>query len=357
MFVITNREIDTDGGAVTLSTRFQPGAAQLRMVEVGRKNGGGYTVSGSADGIEDAEGVSRLSDVFAGPRPVLVYLHGNNNTPQDCFERCLRLQESYDVEVVGFSWPSEGRLASGTDLPGLPAGPDEGGDTAEASFARSGTAPAGEGWVERKKRRYRQAKANALDSVDALARSLRWLAAARLFSGQQPMTVAAHSLGSHLLQHALPVDGFSASLAAAQHVVLLAPCCRAAGHEAWLSQLHPRGRVFVTFHQSDSVLFAARIADRDGDKLGANPGSFLVSPSVRYVDFTGGMGGFLAHTYFVAAGGKKLAKVNRKLFARLFNGQADFSPGQGEGPRTVYPLGCSQDGSACHMGLPPFSEP
>jgi 3-oxoacyl-[acyl-carrier protein] reductase len=49
MFVITNREIDTDGGAVTLSTRFQPGAAQLRMVEVGRKNGGGYTVSGSAE--------------------------------------------------------------------------------------------------------------------------------------------------------------------------------------------------------------------------------------------------------------------------------------------------------------------
>ena len=40
----------------------------------------------------------------------LVYLHGYNDTPVACFERCDRLQSLYGLEVVRFSWSSRKHL-------------------------------------------------------------------------------------------------------------------------------------------------------------------------------------------------------------------------------------------------------
>lgn len=351
MLVFTNRIVqDAVLDASAYTGAFTPLATTLAFADVTRA-GGGWTLGGTERDAGDDTVVATLVDRFRGNRPVLVYLHGNNNTPSDCFERCTRLAEIYGVEVVGFSWPSEGLLSSGDDLPGLD---HTDGDLAEGETNLRGIdeRSRNEGAIARKKRRYRQAKVNAQDSVEALARLLRLLATARLYANGARMSLAAHSLGAHLLQYTLELNGAAESLGAASNIALLAACVRAAGHRDWVARLRPAQQLFIAFNRGDSVLYAARIVDGNQIKLGSDPGAErLVAPNVRYIDFTGASAGNLGgHGYFVAADADKLPKRTRKLFGRIFSSERDLR--DGEAARKVYPAGCDADGLTCYMAQP-----
>jgi esterase/lipase superfamily enzyme len=308
-----------------------------------------WAVSQSDDDVDDADSLRALLPLFQGGRPVLVYLHGNNNPPAACFERCARLRDIYDVEVVGFSWASEGHLPDGSELPLLPAGGDDDEFGLQGTSAANRTEPA----IQRKIRRYHQAKINAQDSVDALARFFRMLGTARLYANVQPFTLAAHSLGAHFLQYALDVSGAGESVATAHNVALLAPCTRASGHRDWLAKLRPKGQTFVTYNKSDSVLFGAYVADGGQFKLGTDPTSErLQSASVRYISFTNAKVGLGGHGYFVL---DPMPKKSLKLFKRIFRSQRDLEPD--EYPRQVYPVGCDADGLTCYMAAPDNPDP
>jgi hypothetical protein len=214
-----------------------------------------------------------------------------------------------------------------------------------------------EGWAERKIRRYRQAKVNAQDSGDALARFLRLLATARLYVNRQPMSIAAHSLGCHFMQYAIETETAAESLGAAHNIALLAACCRADGHAAWVGKLNPKGQLFVAYNKGDNVLFGAFIADGSQTKLGTEPGARIVSPKVRYVSFTNAPVGFGGHAYFVRDAGDNVPKAAKKVFQRIFGSERDIHEDQGEYPRKVYPVGCDADGSTCYMAAPDNTEP
>lgn len=351
MLIFTNRTTDVAGdGTATFGAQFQPGASTLGVVTVGR-SATDFALTEGVSNVEDDAALQRLVPLFSGSRPVLAYLHGFNNTPNSCFERCGRLEEIYDLEMIGFSWPAEGFLSSGADLPNMPAsaGADDVGD--EYSLGKVNPSNRKEGWAERKLRRYRQAKVNAQDSTDALARFLRLLATARLYANGQRMTIAAHSLGCHFLQYSIETEAASESLSAAQNIVLLAACCRADGHPNWIGKLTPKGQVFVTYNKGDSVLFGASIADAQQIKLGTEPGERLRNaPKVRYVSFSNAQVGFGGHNYFVREPGKKVPKSVKRVFSRVFASEADIR--LDEYPRQAYPVGCDEDGSTCYMAGP-----
>ncbi len=351
MLMFTNRITQPGTDAQAFTRRFKPGSDALSMAEVSRQ-GGGFALGALEAATSDDAALQRLVTLFGGPQPVLLYLHGNSNPPAACFERCARLEEIYGVAVVGFSWPSEGLLSSGADLPDLDPGPDDADDGGDSSLQGVTAANRSEGWANRKIRRYRQAKVNAQDSTDALSRLLRLLATARLYSNAQRLNVAAHSLGCHLLQYTIELENAAASLAAAHNVSLLAACCRAQGHESWLRQIQPRGQVFVTYNAADLVLFGAAIADGNQIKLGTEPGSRLADPRVRYVSFTNANAGLGGHGYFVRDAGDKMPKIPRKLFSRVFAGERDIHTDRGEYPRKVYPAGCDASGVTCYMDQP-----
>ncbi len=350
MLIFSNRTIQAATDPSALTRKFQPGSDAIGAVLVAR-SGAGFQVSAVRPVLGDDDAMQLLVPLFKGTRPVLVYLHGNNNAPSACFERCLRLSEIYGLEVVGFSWPSEGFLSSGEDLPNMPP-LAEGQEDAADSLADITAGNRKEGWAERKIRRYRQAKVNAQDSGDALARFLRLLAAARLYANHQRMSIAAHSLGCHFLQYTIESEGAAESLAAAHNIALLAACCRASGHAAWVGNLTPKGQVFVTYNKGDLVLFGAYIADGSQTKLGAEPGQRTVSPKLRYVSFTNAQVGFGGHGYFVSELGDKLPKAPKRVFQRIFGSERDIQEDQGEYPRKVYPVGCDVDGSTCYMAKP-----
>lgn len=346
MLIFTNRTLRNGTDASVFTPSFAPGSTQLGLASVQRAAGAsaGWTVSDPQAAISDAQGVEALLPLFRGRRSLLVYLHGNNNTPEACFERCALLESFYDLEVVGYSWTSEGLLSDGTDLPGVQ--PDGTGDETDLRSVRAGNRT--EGGIQRRIRRYRQAKTNAQDSVDALARFLRLLAIARLQADARPFSVAAHSLGAHFLQYTLEVPSAGESLATAHNIVLLAACVRAAGHRDWLAKVRPKGQVFVAYNKADSVLFGAYIADGGQVKLGADPGpELLQSPAVRYVSFSHAEVGFGGHGYFVMDG---MPGKTHRLFERVFGSSRDIE--LDEYPRQVYPVGCDADGLTCYMAAP-----
>ena len=118
MLIFTNRETQAATDPSAFTRKFQPGSEALSSAQVLR-NGSGFDLGELRPDLKDDDAMQLLVPVFQGPKPVLVYLHGNNNAPAACFERCARLAEIYGVEVIGFSWPSEGYLSSGSELPKL----------------------------------------------------------------------------------------------------------------------------------------------------------------------------------------------------------------------------------------------
>ncbi|MEO6408371.1 MAG: hypothetical protein ABIO45_06405 [Burkholderiaceae bacterium] len=343
MLVFTNRATIPAADETAFATTFEPGGTRLALAGAARVSGR-WQLAGLNGDVGDDDAMQTLVPLFRGRRAVLVYLHGNNNSPAQCFERCHALAALYDLEVIGFSWASEGFLSDGGELPGLAAGAS--GDELDLKGVKAAnrTDPG----FQRRIRRYHQARINAQDSVDALARFLRMLGAARLYANTQPFTVAAHSLGAHFLQYALEVPGAGESLGTAHNVALLAACARAAGHRDWLGKIQPKGQVFVTFNKGDSVLLGAFIADGQQTKLGTDPGAELLkSSSVRYVSFTNAKVGFGGHGYFV---NENMPKKMLKVFARIFGSSLDIAAD--EYPRQVYPVGCDANELTCYMAAP-----
>ena len=343
MLVFTNRVTRSATDETAFTTTFEPGGTRLALADAARASGS-WQLSGLNGDLGDDDAVQALVPLFRGRRAVLVYLHGNNNSPARSFERCHALAALYDLEVVGFSWASEGFLSDGGEVPGLAAGAP--GDELDLKGVKASnrTDPG----IQRRIRRYHQARINAQDSVDALARFMRLLGAARLYANSQPFTLAAHSLGAHFLQYALEVPGAGESLGTAYNVALLAACTRAAGHRDWLAKIQPKGQVFVTFNKGDSVLLGAFIADGQQTKLGTDPGTELLqSSSARYVSFTNAKVGFGGHGYFV---NDNMPKKMLKVFARILGSSRDIVAD--EYPRQVYPVGCDANELTCYMAAP-----
>jgi esterase/lipase superfamily enzyme len=295
--------------------------------------------------VTERDALDLLLPLFDGARPVLLYVHGNSTTPASCFARCAALEAEYGIEVIAFSWPSEGFQCDGSPLPKLIAG-DAPVEELELAGLKPGNRTDATG--QQLARRYRQSKMNAQDSVDAFANVLRMVSTARLISNAQSFTVAAHSLGAHLLQYALEISGASEAIGTAHNVVLLAPCVRADGHQGWVHQLRPKGRTYITFNRADSVLAGAMLADgRKQAKLGADPGTNLLQGAgVRYVSFSNAQTGIGGHRYFVDG----LTAESRRLFGRLFRSENELQLGEPE--RKIYPVGCDANGAVCYMALP-----
>lgn len=344
MLIVTNRALDGTGAGAMFSKAFTPGAIDLNLAEAKPGTGDKWKLDKTLAAGDDAAIVDRLLPVFQGDRPVLVYVHGNNNTPAKCFARCAVLEAMYGVQVVGFSWASEGSMPNGQDLPGQGSG--DAGD--EDDLGEVTASNRSDGPIRRKINRYIQAKTNAQLSVDALARFLRLVSVARMQAHAQPFSLVAHSLGGHFLQYTLELQSAREALGTAFNVTLAAPCVRAAGHADWLTKLRPRGKVFVTYNAGDSVLLAATLVDSGATKLGLEPGPDLVRNGlVRYICFTNSKTGGGGHGYFVHDG---LSKKTKAVLGRIFSSEVDIR--SDEFPRKVYPNSCDADGAVCYVGLP-----
>jgi|GEM_PF-1920881 len=350
MLIFTNRKLNpASSNASAFSNVFTPFYDTLNCAEV-QPAGNGWKVSQHGVDLSNDVALKKIEAVLAGNKPVLLYLHGNNTPPASCFLRAGQLEAQYGVAVIAYSWTSEGLLPNGQDQAGMDTARPATDEDEDALAKVESRDKLKEGWIARKARRYNQAKVNAQYSKDSLARLLRLVAAARLGKLQQKVSFAAHSLGCHFLHYTINEQDAEASLSAMHNVILMAGCTGAAKHAAWVGQIHPLLKVYITCARPDAVLAAATVVDGDL-KLGTAWGDERLSgPKYRYIDFENAKKmKSNAHRYFVADPGKTPSKPATALFTRIFTSEADFDPAT-EAPKVVYPVGCLADGSVCYMG-------
>ena len=355
MLIFTNRFFDTSkSNEEALLKSFEPFTDVLRSCMAAETSQGQWQVNNFSDNISDNDAIRQIATVLDDEKPVLIFLHGNNTAPAGCFTRCKELEEQYKVSVIGYSWESQGFLPDGRKSAEIEnEKTQKKGENWEEELAGIQTKESMDaGWIQKKAHRYGQAKLNAQQSRNSLARFLRLIAAARLATKNKKLSFAAFSLGCNFLKEAIKEQDAEASLGVMHNVILLSACTSALGHAKWAEQIHPLQRTYITFNKADSVLLGASIVDKD-IKLGANPGVDRASGTkFRYIDFAGAknmkIGG---HRYFVADPKKKLSKQATLLFTRIFRSEEDFiNRGDVADSKEVYPVGCAVDGSVCYMG-------
>jgi esterase/lipase superfamily enzyme len=357
MLIITNRKVESDQtGGEAFSSKFSKNDTKLTIADAFNASADLEAPIWKTHNIEknatDAEVTKRVTvyakNAASQGRAILLYIHGNNNDYAKTLTRCHFLSQTYEgIEVIGFSWPSEGFPPDEKGHLGSlerEIGDDDGLST-ESKY-RS--------WFSDKKTYYLQAKKNAAASAQALDRCLSLIADVKSAHQNLTFVLGAHSLGNELLFKTIQLKASNSSLSSFTNVLLLAPAVSARDHASMLDQLNPEKRVFVTYNRNDWILAASCVVDGDA-KLGVDPkyaSALSTNKKVRYVDFEGAASG-AGHRYFLEGESfdmkrKKRFKLAKRFFDRTFAGQDDIQKDEGE--KAVYLLGCKPNGKVCYMG-------
>ena len=100
MLVFTNRDLSPGAGASAFQRSFAPGANRVGVAGVARDAAGKWQLSAVDDDVTERDALDLLLPLFGNGKPLLVFLHGNSNTPQTCFQRCVQLESEYNVKTV-----------------------------------------------------------------------------------------------------------------------------------------------------------------------------------------------------------------------------------------------------------------
>lgn len=228
-----------------------------------------------------AEASSVFEAAFAGPRPVLIYVHGRAKDigePRKSMEAGIYDElEGYGVTVLGFTWDAD----------------DKGFDETRALAS--------------------------VPDLRSFFESLRSFFQRPENSGLQKPSLLAHSMGNILLAELAKDDMLLSSELGGlfQNIVLNAAAVKSKRHDAWLKRIQPIGSVFVMLNEHDIVLrFAGALFKPDMlGKEPRRPGA--ASATVNYLDL-GALG--LNHRYFVPSAQRVQVHL-KSFFETALSGQ------------------------------------
>ena len=214
-------------------------------------------------------------------RQCLLYVHGFNTSFKELLERARDLEDTYDVELVCFTWPSN---------PG--------------------------GFISSE---YRQARIAAEVSAPAFGRAIDKLIEYQLkYESErcaESVTLLIHSLGNYMFRRLVesPIYDQRRLL---RNIIIAASDVDSADHANWLALVNYCKRLYVTINEQDSVL---RISEKVNPPRLGNTLDELVAQRVKYVDFSSAAEVGNSHTYFV---GDALTNPEvRRFFHRAIRGQ------------------------------------
>ncbi|HTE16200.1 MAG TPA: alpha/beta hydrolase, partial [Burkholderiales bacterium] len=230
------------------------------------------------------------------PRPIVFFVHGFNNTLEDVVARCDAISKTFDVEVVAFSWP-----ANGGGVRGVASYLDDKRDALASvvAFDRA---------LQKARDLLQDLRASAIEAIAVKSNEkfpkngerFRELLA-REAEKHCPIrtTLMLHSMGNYLLERTLKSTALRGHCPLFDNIALCAADVNHEDHAAWLDQLQPRSRLYVTINEDDVALRASRL--KGGDEQLARLGhwtSNLNSSQAIYVDFTNAKRVGTSHAYF-----------------------------------------------------------
>ena len=207
--------------------------------------------------VEPTEQIFDIVDADA--KPCVIFIHGFNQSLEKNLKKCREI-ESYGVNVIAFSWPSN-------------PGPN---------------------FILRKIKEYKKAQKNARRSAFALERFFDKLESFTEEKEKQGQikTLVIHSLGNYLTQAFVQNPGFDQQTKIFKNIILHQADAHTQDHEMWTESLAVQSRVTVTINETDPVLDASDIINPD--RLGNTARAFK-SQKVKYYDFTDAKNTYLKH--------------------------------------------------------------
>lgn len=243
--------------------------------------------------MTDADFLVRL---FSEPgQDWLLLIHGDSKAPVDAAVRGLEIQNTHDVKVITFSWPSKMDTRDGLK-----------------NFRNSNR------MVEEGMPWFRE-----------LLLTIQKYKHSHLWPEGNHLSLLMHSLGNYYLELAVKEDileGIDSNLF--DNIVINAAAIDQEGHAEWLEQLNISKRIYITLNKGDFNLRGARLFTSAGIQLGA-----IVEPplakNATYIHFTDAVGfklpTWLSHTYFVGDIPSQSANI-RSFYRTIFHGEeADLS--------------------------------
>lgn len=182
-------------------------------------------------------------------KPCCIFIHGFNQSLTKNLKKCKEI-ESYGVNVIAFSWPSN---------------------------------PGPQKWWWKLKE-YKAARQNARRSIIALERFFDKFNDHIENNGELKniKSLVVHSLGNYLLQSFVSGIGYDKHLSFLKNIMLHQADVNSLGHEKWVDILATDSRVLVTINESDDVLDFSDIINPD--RLGNTLGN-LNSTKLQYFNF------------------------------------------------------------------------
>jgi esterase/lipase superfamily enzyme len=297
MYVITNRNLQPNESPVKrFGENFNVlGPNELRLVEANKINGSWQvdvlpdriTYEGQEMWASEAAFLQGQKRMCATSTHCLFFIHGFNTDFEGGLEIGHRIKELYKIEVVVFSWPSNGGGLSGV-----------------AS--------------------YKADQRDAALSVNALDRCFEKLAAyfqkhAATACGQK-FSLAMHSMGNYLFKRLLQSSIYQGETLLFDNIILLSADVNNKDHAEWVDRVKHRNHLFITINEDDFALAAARA--KDGEQQQARLGHWLKSLNSRnafYINFTDAQFIEAAHNYFSDNDPLKNPRV-KQFFQTAFNG-------------------------------------
>lgn len=339
MFIVTNREVDESKTSVQGAFKSRPNALgpnELRLAEAVRARGK-WRVHVLPDEITDAMaaevGLARETDPATGKlkpiyassyvarriqarvnpgvadgdgkgkgkgRNLVFFVHGFNNDVESVLDRAERIEQTYGVEVLPFTWPANGGGAHGV--------------ASYKSDKRDALASTGalDRCLGRLEEVLHAIHEDHVKRVEALANQRfgvgdnidaeQW---DRFFSEHAnqwcPFTInmMLHSMGNYLFKHLLKSSVYRGNRLLFDNVLMVAADANNDCHAEWVDCIQCRGRIYITINELDSALNASRmkLGEQQKARLGQYPHK-LESRQAVYVDFTGHAFVGNSHAYF-----------------------------------------------------------
>lgn len=229
-------------------------------------------------------------------RDCLFYVHGFNNDFKDAVNTAKDLRDTYDVEVILFSWPANGRDAFAGRVGGTLSYKS---DKREASMS-----------------------VNALDRV--FEKLYGYLRAYDQSACDQNMSLMFHSMGNYLFKNMFKSNVYMGETALFDNVILCQADVNNEGHEKWVDRISFRNRLYITINEKDYALRASRL--KFGEAQQARLGHYTVnlnSRVARYIDFTGAKGVKKSHSPYDSSVTKKNARVKTAFSKMIHGGKAE----------------------------------
>jgi esterase/lipase superfamily enzyme len=260
-----------------------------------------------------------LAEAEKSKQHILFYVHGYNNDLEDIVEAAQVVEETYDVLVVVFSWPSNG----GGSVSGTLAYLSDKDDARVSATAFNRFAEKIRSYhelISRSREKVLLKKAikkhpNNLEKAQELV--------TQLINKQCKvnLNLLCHSMGNYLLKYALMPSNSTFRRMIFDNICLVAADANNEMHARWVDAMDFRMRLYIVINEDDFALAWSRRKPGDEQKVRLGHSlDVLNAQNAKYVNVTNADWVDNSHAYFKGEPVKKNKRLH-EFFSDLFEGR------------------------------------